>query len=623
MMTTGIRQKLWIGLGGMLIIVATISALTIRQIDELGASLAVVLKQNYLSVEACQDMKDALESIDRGVLQSFTGRHDEGASLVSVYKGKFIDALDRERNNITLSGERERVLKLDALAGRSFAMLDEVMNTSRSLSERRALYDQKMAPMFNALKALVQEVLDMNESNMISEKNAARALSVSARWRVLVISLASVVLVLLLSYQIHYWVLRPLRSLIETTDEIRRGSLDVVLQTGSRDEVGQLSRSFNEMLVALRRARNSDMLDLSRSRRATEAVFGALPIPVAVLDTKGRVEFSTGTASDGFGLKPGVLVGDLQYPWMSGLAEKSMTDLKPAALQNKGYIQQFVGNKELFFRPLAVPIMSEADPTVVAGSILMMIDVTQLHEQQEMKRGMVSTVSHQLRTPLTSLRMSIHLLLDEAIGALNLQQTELLVGAREDCERLVEILDDLLELKRIESGKASLSVCRNNPAILVREGIAPFANDARDKNVTLKEAVPDDLPDVFADPGGIRQVFANLVSNALRFTMPGGSVTAGALREGDSVRFFVEDTGTGIEPEHMEHLFEQFYRVPGQDSRSGAGLGLSIVKELVEAQGGTLASESQPGKGSVFSFTLPVCNRQTPHAHFSSGGGPV
>jgi signal transduction histidine kinase len=105
--------------------------------------------------------------------------------------------------------------------------------------------------------------------------------------------------------------------------------------------------------------------------------------------------------------------------------------------------------------------------------------------------------------------------------------------------------------------------------------------------------------------------------------MPGGSVTVGALQDGEFVRFYVEDTGTGIDPEHMEHLFEQFYRVPGQDMRSGAGLGLSIVKELVEAQGGTVAAESQPGKGSVFSFTLPVCNQQTPYSDLSSCGGAV
>jgi signal transduction histidine kinase len=620
-MTTGIRQKLWLGFGGMLVLVSTISILTMRQIDELGASLAVVLKQNYLSVEACQDMKDALERIDRGVQQSFDGRHAEGLSLVNSHKAKFLDALGRELNNITLPGEEGRVLQLKEHSARYFQALSAVMDASLSIQKRRNLYDAELAPLSNRLRSLCQEVLEMNESNMISEKNAARALSVSARWRVLTISLVIVVLALLLSHQIHRWVLRPLRNLIETTDEIRRGSLDVVLKTESKDEIGQLSRSFNDMLVALRQARNSDMINLSRSRKATEEVFRALPIPVAVLDTKGRVEFSTGTASSVFGLKPGVLTGELDYLWMKELAEKSMTDLKPAALQDTRCIQQFVGNKELFFRPMALPIMSGADPTAVAGSILMMTDVTQLHEQQEMKRGLVSTVSHQLRTPLTSLRMSIHLLLDDTIGELNAQQTELLVGAREDCERLVEILDDLLELKRIESGKASLAYCRVLSATLVREGIAPFANDARDKNVTLKEALPDDLPDVFADPGGIRQVFANLLSNALRFTMPGGSITAGAMREGDIVRFFVEDTGTGIDPEHMEHLFEQFYRVPGQDIRSGAGLGLSIVKELVEAQGGTVASESQPGKGSVFSFTLPVCNQQSPQLHLSGNGG--
>ncbi|NTU53461.1 MAG: HAMP domain-containing protein [Chlorobiaceae bacterium] len=611
-MKAGIRQKLWLGLGGMMVIVATISVLTIRQIDELGASLAIVLKQNYLSVEACQDMKDALESIDRGVLQSFDERHHERPQMANISKAKFLDALERERRNITLPGERELVLRLQELSGRYFAVLDGVMDGSLSKMERRERYAATLEPLSNGIRGLTQRILDMNESNMISQKHAALDLSVSARWRVLIISLTSIVVAMLLSQQIHRWVLKPLRYLIASTDEIRRGSLDVVLQTGRRDEIGQLSRSFNEMLVALRQSRNSDMIRLTRSRKATEEVFRALPMPVAVLDTSCRVEFSTSMASGIFGLKPGVAVGEIQYPWMGELAEKSMTEMKCVTLPDKGFIQEFVGNQERFFRPEAVPIISVADPLEVAGSILMILDVTQLHEHQEMKRGLVSTVSHQLRTPLTSLRMSVHLLLDDAVGTLNVQQADLLVGAREDCERLVEILDDLLELKRIESGNGALELLPAASSALVHEGVAPFANDARDKKVTLKEAVAAGLPDVVADAAGIRQVFANLLSNALRFTLPGGSVTAGALREGEYLRFFVEDTGTGIDPEHMEHLFEPFYRVPGQDSRSGAGLGLSIVRELVEAQGGSVAARSQPGQGSVFSFTLPVYRHEEP-----------
>ena len=605
-MKIGIREKLLFGLSGMLVIVTVISLMTIRQIDDLGKSLAVVLKQNYLSVVACQDMKDALERIDSGVLNTFIDNREDGVRMVNEHKAKFSDALDRELHNITIPGEKERAERVRTLSAEYFGILSMIMESSKPEPVRRTLYYEKLVPMFNELKAVAREIFELNESNMISEKNAAHNLSISARWRVLSINFASVLLAILLGYQIHRWVLNPLRNLIESTEEIRRGNLEVVLQTAAHDEVGQLSRSFNAMLIALRQNRNSDTANLIRSRKLTEDVFRALPMPVAVLDQQGHVRVSTKTAVRFFGLKPGVSVWDLPFSWMSELLEKPFADLRPAVLNlnDKGYVQQFVGNKEYFFQPFTVPIVSESSE--VTGSILTISDVTQLHEQQELKRGLLSTVSHQLKTPLTSLRMSIHLMLDEELGTLNEKQSELLLDAREDCERLVEMLDDILDLNRIESGKEQLRARPIQPSVLVREGIEPFERDAKYRKVSLMEVTADGLPDVVSDLSAIQHVFTNLLSNALRFTMPGGSVTAGARQEDDVVRFFVEDTGSGIDSEHIAHLFEQFFRVPGQDMHSGVGLGLSIVKELVEAQGGTVSSQSQPGKGSCFSFTIPL-----------------
>jgi signal transduction histidine kinase/HAMP domain-containing protein len=618
-MNIGIRQKLLLGLGGMLVIVATISLMTIGQIDELGKSLAIVLKQNYLSVVACQDMKDALGNIDTVVLNSFLDDNGESKRMVEEQKMKFNDALDRELHNITLPGEKERAERVQDLSEEYFKILSTIMDNPNPVHDRRNLYFTRLVPVSNEIRVVDREILEMNQANMISEKNASHNLSISARWRVLSIGLASVVLALMLGYQIHRWVLNPLRNLIDTTEEIRRGNLEVVLQTVAHDEVGQLSRSFNAMLISLRQNRNSEMANLIRSRRLTDDVFRALPFPVAVLDPQGQVLVATEKASLFFGLKPGVSAGDLPLPWMSGLLDSSFADLRPAGLDEQRYVQQFVGNKEYFFQPSNVPIISESGE--VTGSILTISDVTKLHEQQEMKRGMVSTVSHQLKTPLTSLRMSIHLMLDEEVGALNGMQSELLIGAREDCERLVEMLDDLLDLNRIESGKGQLEPRPMQPSLLVREGIEPFLGEAKDRNVTLTGIPAAGLSDVIADSAGIRHVFANLLSNALRFTMPGGTVTVGAGQEGDFVRFFVEDTGAGIASEHMSHLFEQFFRVPGQDVRSGVGLGLSIVKELVEAQGGTVSSQSRPGQGSVFSFTLPVCKHQPSNTTMLMEGG--
>lgn len=617
-MKIGIREKLLVGLSGMLVIVTAISIMTIRQIDELGKSLAIVLKQNYLSVVACQDMKDAVASIDSEVLNSFLGKNEERMKKVTGYTVQFNDALNRELHNITLPGEEDRAERVRHLSEEYFATLSRIMESLTPEQERRTLYITRLVPLSNEIRLVTREILDINQMNMISEKNASHKLSISARWRVLYISFTSVLLAILLAYQIHRWVLNPLRNLIKSTEEIRRGNYEVVLQTASHDEIGQLSRSFNAMLIALRQNRNSEMANLIRSRKLTDDVFRALPLPVAVFDSRRQVTVATEKALHFFGLKPGISVRELSFSWISELLDNSFANLRPVGVEKNGYVQQFIGNREYFFQPVLVPIISESNE--VTGSILMISDVTQLHEQQEMKRGLLSTVSHQLKTPLTSLRMSIHLMIEEEVGALNEKQSELLIAAREDCERLVEILDDLLDLNRIESGKGQLEPRPMQPSVLVREGMEPFLGEAKDRKVALMDVTQHELPDVVADASAVRHIFANLLSNALRFTMSGGNVVAGARLDGEVVRFFVEDTGSGIDSEHMKHLFEQFFRVPGQDVRSGVGLGLSIVKELTEAQGGTVSSQSHPGKGSCFSFTLPVYKQRLSDTAIHTGG---
>jgi NtrC-family two-component system sensor histidine kinase KinB len=326
-----------------------------------------------------------------------------------------------------------------------------------------------------------------------------------------------------------------------------------------------------------------------------------------VLDLEGRVEVSTETADRRFGLKPGVLVRDLGYEWLPHLVQRAMDENRIVQLDENGrYIQQFFNDREYFFQPMAVPIPVGPGVQEPTGTALIFEDVTQLREQQELKRGVVSTVSHQLRTPLTSLRMSVHLLLEECVGPLNEKQVELLMAAREESERLGDIIDELLDLSRIESGKTQLAPKPVSPQTLVREGIEAFLSEAKDKGVEIVNGAPDNLPEVMADPLRMHHVINNLLSNALRFTGAGGRVTLGASLEPGFVRFSVQDTGTGIPAEHLSHLFDQFYRVPGQEEKSGVGLGLAIVKETVQAHGGEVSAESETGKGSTFSFTLPL-----------------
>jgi signal transduction histidine kinase len=603
----GIRQKLMLGFGGLLAVIAIVGTLTMVQIGQLGEAIDLILKQNYRSVVACQDMKEALERMDSGTLFILAGNDLEGNRLIGEYTAKFRTALNVELGNITLPHEREKAEKIKVLFEKYVEVIPLVTAVARSTGERQAEYFSKMQPLFQGIKDVAQDILEMNQNNMNEANNAARSLADTAHRRMLMAIMVSALLALVFSYLAHRWILHPINRLIESANQIRGGNLDLVLEGGSKDEIGRLSEAFNEMAAALRQVRKKDRGNLMRTRRATEEVFKALPTAIAVLDLEGRVEVATETADRHFGLRPGVLTSDLEYEWLLPLIRKALAEERTVERDLKdGYVQRFVDYREYFFQPMAVLIPVGPEHREPTGVALILKDVTQVHEQQEMKRGVVSTVSHQLKTPLTSIRMSVHLLLEERIGALNEKQIELLMAARDDSERLVGILDDLLDINRIESGKSQLALEPTASRALARDAMEPFLVDAKDKGVTLENAVADDLPEVMADAEKIRHVFANLLSNALRFTGPGGAVTIRAEQEQDKVAFLVEDTGEGMPEKELKHLFEQFYRAPGQDEKTGVGLGLAIAKEIVHAHGGDVGAESVPGKGSTFRFTLPL-----------------
>ncbi len=603
----GIGKKLMLGFGGLLAVVVVLGVLTINQIDALGNAIDVILRENYRSVTACQEMKESLERTDSGLLFTLAGQDARGAALVQTHLPRFRAALATARGNITLPGEGELVTRIGRLFEQYSAAIPAAVNLRRPLESRRSDYFATLLPLFDGIKDSAQQVLLMNQANMSEANNAARRLAAAAHRRLLGAIGVSTMITLLFGWLVHGWILRPVRRLIESTQQIRQGNLDLVLESNARDEIGRLSREFNQMAAALRATRKQERLHLARTQHATGELFKALPSAIAVLDLEGRVELATETATRHFGLRPGVAAGGPGFEWLSEFRRKALEENRIVAPgREEALIQRFIENREHFFQPSVVPIPSGPGSMEASGTALILRDVTQEIEQREMKRGVISTVSHQLKTPLTALRMSIHLLLEERVGGLNAKQTELLLAAREESERLVEIIGDWLDLDRIASGKAQLTLGPAAPRELVQEAVASLLAEARDKGVGLMNEVSEELPEVLADESKLRQVFLNLFSNALRFTPPGGTVRVQAFAEEERVRFTVQDTGAGIPPEHLPHIFEPFYRGAEGDNKSGVGLGLTIVKQLVEAHGGSVGVESTTGQGTTFSFTLAV-----------------
>jgi signal transduction histidine kinase len=600
----GLRQKLSLGFGGLLLIILIIGIQSIVHLTKLGESIDVILRENYRSVIACQQMKEALERMDSGILFELLGYTEKGNELIRKNELAFEMALGVELNNITLPGEGERASHLRDLFSQYKTVLKRVEDSKTPITLRRNAYFTDLFPLFLQIKDTASEILRMNQQNMSDANDLARNSAAASRRQMYILLLFGTIVAVGFIFFTGKWILRPINRLIQSADEIKRGNLDLVVESESRNEVGHLSEAFNAMAASLREFRRSDQARLVRIQRATQQAFDSLPDAVAVVDLQGKVEVATEAAGTIFGLRPNTLIFDLPLGWMADLYKDAMKDGR--AVQQK-VIQHFVGGEERYYRPEAIPILD--NDRLPTGVILVLQDVTQLQQQEEIKRGVISTVSHQLKTPLTSIRMAIHLLLEEKVGGLTEKQAELLVAAREDSDRLHGILNNLLDISRIESGRVPMEFRSVSPHSMVSEALEPFQRAAQDQGVTLSVELPDDLPEVWADLARMNHVISNLLSNALKYTPPGGKISFSAKAEEEQVRFLISDTGRGIPGKYLPRIFEQFFRVPEQGTETGAGLGLAIVKEIVEAHGGTVGVESGEGKGSIFTFTLRRADR--------------
>jgi signal transduction histidine kinase len=241
------------------------------------------------------------------------------------------------------------------------------------------------------------------------------------------------------------------------------------------------------------------------------------------------------------------------------------------------------------------------------GVVTTFMDVTSLAELDKMKSSFISTVSHELRTPLTSVKMGIELLLEEIPGSITEKQRELLTASKEDCDRLIRLINDLLDLSRLETGRAKMEFREANLVSLIEDVVVSLKSQGDEKGVDVVTEFPSQTIKCMCDVDRIREVVTNLVNNAIKFTDKGGVVTISAKDQDDSVLVSVKDTGIGIHPDNVEKIFSKFHRIESGYAyeEEGTGLGLAICKEIIEAHKGKIWVESEYLKGSDFMFTIP------------------
>lgn len=596
-----IRTKLVIAFVGLLLIVAVVGVLSVYTLNESSQAIERILRENYDTVAACDHMKVALEKLDRQAELCLWEDRPEVCRQSQSVLGEFDKNLRFQQGNVTVPGEQELTDRLTESwkdYSRDLANFYQLSN----LSERREFYRRRLLPRSQEVRDATQKIIELNLNNMVAADGQAQQRAAQTRKAMLFLLFIGIGMSAGFTVLVGPAILRPIDSLIRSVREIQQGNLDLVVNVRSQDEIGQLGEAINQMTASLREFRRSDQAHLLRTQRSTQLALDSLSDAVAICDPGGKIELANETAQHLFGLVPESTVDEAGNEKITQIFWRVCRKERP--YRPKGYeaaIQIFMKEEEHFFLPQAIPIFDQERQLV--GVTLMLTDVTRWRHLDEVKTGLISTVSHELKTPLTSIRLAIHVLLQEKLGLLSPQQMELLVTAREDSDRLYRVIEDLLDISRIESGQAEIKLQPVNVEELVLQATDKMRPAFRDHGITLNIKVAPDVPRVLADPSRLQLVFDNLLSNALKYTPIGGEVTIKAQLDDSMVRFSVEDTGIGIAPEFLPRIFEKFFRVPGQEQIS-SGLGLTIAKETVEAHGGAIEVASQPGKWTKFTFTV-------------------
>jgi PAS domain S-box-containing protein len=578
----------------------------VSNFTRLSGVLQSVTEENYRSTIAAQNMIAALERQDSAELLNLVGESGRAQEIFQTGQADFLIWFGRAEENITVNGEAGIIGNIrreyDAYQALWTRMREENLATAKKT------YTDESNPRFLVVRGLCQELLRINNEALLRGNDRANLMSSFATWSTVAVTGVAAILALLLAWGLSETIVRPTERLTESVRRIGEGITRETLPVTSSDEIGVLTTEFNRMIERLKAYEESNLGRLLTERRKSEVILKSITDPVLVLDQEMRVVMLNPAAEELLGVHEEAALEQhfLEVSGRSDLFAHLKAGLDPDARpsgQESPTITLKVKGEERFYSVAAVPLRGPGDAP--AGLVAILNDVTWFKQVDKLKSEFVSTVSHEFRTPLTSIAMGVGLLRESRALPKEGREAEILDAVREETDRLTKLVAELLDLTRMEAGRMEMALLPLASSTLLTRSAAPFQSQAAEKGVTLTVALTGEEPEVTADGDKITWVLTNLISNALRYTRAGGCITLTAERRGEIALLAVTDTGAGIPPDSQQRIFEKFYQVPGRPG-GGAGLGLAISKEIIRAHGGRIWVESHPGHGAKFQFTLPL-----------------
>jgi two-component system, NtrC family, sensor histidine kinase KinB len=597
-----LRWRLTLGLLATLLILLLVGVYGVYLFHSLGTAFDQILKDNYDSIKVCHFLRVTTARLNIYYTRGDRPNppYDQTAPLDQAQQ-QVNERLPVLWRNARDPEETVLVRDLQAVINRYFdayrRVFAEFAANNPHYHEARAETGQLTLQITN----LAENILQRNEQQMLAANSRADKQTKDSI-RLLILAMSSAVVVFGFTYvRLGQSLITPIRNLTRSIRELRARHFEQNLPVVVSDELGELTNEFNGMAMELRNFYRETDRKFIELNQVIRAMMTTLPYPLFILDGHDALQ-RLNPAAERFlnGLNsperlPPVLEKHLAKTPVTG-RDYTLTDLKQAFLFR-------LDAHEYYFLPRVFPIVLEDGS--LFGRALMLLDVTRFRWLDDLKSDMLATLSHEIKTPLTNIRLVLHLLLEKSTGPLQETQEDLVSSAYEDCERLLRTLTSLLDLARIESGKAQLNLKPTDPRILIADAAKAFEDPIRAAGRNLAIEPDADLPPVQADRDRVALVLSNLLSNAIKYSTPGSTITLRAHgAEPNAVRFIVMNFGAGLPESEQSRVFDKFYRAANTNGE-GAGLGLSIAREIIHAHEGRIGVHSQPGKVTEFYFDLP------------------
>lgn len=597
----------------LVVLIAAVGTTAVVNLFSLSKAIDNLLSANYKSIQAAANMAEAIERQDSAVLIYSSIDPTSGKNQFIENNDEFLKWFNICASNITETGEKGLIEQIKTSHDKYISLFMKLQEIAISSGKQPALdfYNKEMLPDFDEIKTSLKQLSLLNEKAMFNSKYSATENSRKSTYLVLGLSITAMIGGYFLSRYSTNKFLSPIASLIQTMKLVKAGDLNQQTDIDTKDEIGQLAMEFNKMTKRLLQYEQSALGKLFEEKNKSLAIVKNISDPLVVLDTDYRIVLLNDAFERVFNVREETLIN---RHFLEGVRNGEIFDFISSSLSLNEETRHKIfpvqsDNQNYYFNVIITTV--KGNDSGLSGIIAVFQNVTQLKELEKIRTDFIATISHEFKTPLTSIMMGTGILMDEGLGNLNSEQKHFIKAIQEDSDRLTNLVTDLLELTRIESGRAAYKFQEYAVDDIIECAVKPFYQLAELNEVNIYFQCDEDMRPVIADFQKITYVLNNLISNALKYTNAGDEISVSAKEKDDKVFVTVKDTGVGIPEEYLSRIFDKFVQVNDGDFEvRGTGLGLAVVKEIIDAHQGQIGCESRLDVGSSFTFTLRAAERK-------------